>query len=72
MAAPAVPTIKIDMDKPCAECRKGGAAGNGLCLNCVNRAMSGRRMFSAEGRAVQARVFQASARAATSRAATRR
>lgn len=49
-------TITIDMDKKCAECRKGGAVGCGLCLKCVARAYKPKPMKSSEGRAMQERV----------------
>ena len=50
-------TITINLDKLCAECRKPGAAGSGLCIRCVTRAMNQKRkMWSAEGRSVQRRL----------------
>jgi hypothetical protein len=51
-----IPTITIDTDKKCAECGKGGAAGNGLCLACTTKALSNKPMRSAIGRAVQNRI----------------
>jgi len=48
-------TIVISMDTPCAECGRGGATGNGLCLGCTSKAIGGRRMRSDAGRAVQSR-----------------
>jgi hypothetical protein len=51
----AIPTVTINLDKKCAECGKGGAAENGICLHCTNKAIQGKRMNSAQGRAVAAR-----------------
>ncbi len=48
-----VPTITIDMDKKCAECGKGGAVGNGLCLSCTTKAIRREPMKTATGKAVQ-------------------
>jgi hypothetical protein len=52
-----IPTITIDLDKRCAECRKKGAgvAANGLCLACTTKAIKGKPMRSTEGAAVAAR-----------------
>lgn len=52
-----IPTITIDLDKKCAECRKagGGVAPNGLCLGCTTKAIKGKPMQSADGKAVAAR-----------------
>jgi hypothetical protein len=51
-----IPTITINLDKKCAECRQAGAAPSGICLKCSTKAMDqNRKMKSAEGRAVQAR-----------------
>lgn len=52
-----IPTITINMDGKCAECRKSGSgvAANGLCLGCTTKAIKGKPMKSAEGRAVAAR-----------------
>lgn len=48
--------ITIDMDKRCAECRKPGALGSGICIRCATKAMDGKKtMKSREGRAVQRR-----------------
>lgn len=47
------PTFTVDLGKKCAECGKGGAAPNGLCLSCVNRAIRGKPMRSSAGRDVQ-------------------
>ena len=50
-------TITINMDKLCAECRKPGAAGSGICIRCVTTAMDPKRkMWSAEGQSVQRRL----------------
>ena len=49
-------TLTIDMDKRCAECRKPGATGSGICLKCAGRAYNPKPMKSAEGRAVQERI----------------
>jgi hypothetical protein len=51
-------TIEVDMNKHCAECGKGGAAQNGLCMSCSGRALSGRVMKSEIGKAVQKRMFE--------------
>lgn len=52
-----VPTITIDLDGKCAECRKSGSgvAANGLCLGCTTKAIQGKHMKSPEGRGVAAR-----------------
>ena len=52
---PPLDAVVISMDTPCAECGKGGAAPNGICLGCTNKAMGGGRMRSKAGRAVQSR-----------------
>ncbi len=49
-------TIEIDMDKKCAECKKGGAVASGICLGCTAKAFRNKPMKSAIGRAVQARI----------------
>ena len=46
--------ITIDLNKPCAECGKAGACGNGLCLTCTATAMKPKPMKSQQGRALQA------------------
>lgn len=53
----AIPTIRIDLDARCAECKKrgSGTAANGLCLGCTTKAIKGKPMSSLEGRGVQAR-----------------
>lgn len=48
-------TINIDLNKKCAECGKGGALDNGLCLGCTTKAISRKKMKSAQGAAVAAR-----------------
>ena len=49
-------TITIDMDKPCAECHRGGAVESGICLACTLKAMrTTPRLRSAIGRAIQNR-----------------
>lgn len=50
-----VATITVDMDKKCAECGKGGAVDNGLCLGCTTKAIAGEAMKSKIGKAVQGR-----------------
>lgn len=51
-----MPTITVDMNARCAECRKAGRCDNGLCMPCTTKAMDQTVRFrSAEGRAVQAR-----------------
>lgn len=49
-------TINVRMDSKCAECRKGGATDNGLCLTCITKAMGSRPMRSDIGRAVRAHI----------------
>jgi len=49
-------TINIHFDKKCAECGKGGAADSGICMACTAKAVSGRKMKSATGQAVQEKV----------------
>lgn len=52
-------TITINMDKRCAECRKPGASGSGICIRCVTKAMDPKRkMHSAEGQSVQRRIAE--------------
>jgi hypothetical protein len=51
-------TLNIDMDKKCAECGKGGATDNGICMKCNTKAISGKPMKSAIGRAVQRRYME--------------
>lgn len=48
-------TITVNVDKKCAECGKGGAVDNGICLGCTSKAISGKPMKSPVGRAVAAR-----------------
>jgi len=48
------PTITI-RDGSCAECGAGMVADNGLCLKCTGNAISGKKMRSKTGRAVQKR-----------------
>ena len=48
-AGDGVPTISVDMDAECAECGKPGRCGNGLCMSCTTKAISGKRMKSAAG-----------------------
>lgn len=50
-------TINIDMDKRCAECRKGGACQNGLCLACTAKAIAQKPMKSATGKALAAHML---------------
>jgi hypothetical protein len=52
------PTITINMDAKCDECRKPGRCGNGLCLTCMNKAMSGKPMKSAAGAIVAQRFHE--------------
>ena len=47
--------ITIDMDKKFAECGKGGATGNGICMSCQLKAITGKKMKSKIGVAVQQR-----------------
>lgn len=56
-------TINVHVDVKCAECGKGGATDNLLCLRCTTRAMvPERNMKSAQGKAVQARWREIRAR----------
>lgn len=49
-------TVTIDLDKKCAECGKGGAVPNGLCLKCTTKAVyTTKPIKSAQARAVRAR-----------------
>ena len=49
-------TVVIDMDAKCAECRKGGAVPNGLCLKCTTKAVySDKPLKSLQARAVRRR-----------------
>ncbi len=50
-----IPTINVSFNRKCAECRKDGAADNGLCLTCTGKAIQQKPMKSENGRAVQAR-----------------
>lgn len=50
-----VATITVNMDKKCAECGKGGAVDNGLCMGCTTKAIAGEAMKSKIGKAVQGR-----------------
>ena len=43
------------MNNKCAECGKGGAAQNGICFGCMNKAISGKTMKSSIGKIVQKR-----------------
>lgn len=45
-------TINIDLDKKCIECGKKGACDNGLCLDCVSRAISGKPMKTSVGQKI--------------------
>ena len=52
-------TINVDLNKKCAECGKGGAVDNGICLKCTSNAISGKKpMKSAQGKAVADRFIQ--------------
>jgi hypothetical protein len=42
--------INIDMDEKCAECNKGGATQNGLCLGCILKSISKKPMRSDIGK----------------------
>ena len=53
-----IPTIVLDYNKKCAECGKGYAAQNGLCLPCVSKAMKGKKMRSAQGAVVAQRFYE--------------
>lgn len=55
-AGEGVPTIHVDMDAKCAECGKSGRCGNGLCMDCTTKAISGKRMKSAAGQLVAKRA----------------
>jgi hypothetical protein len=49
-------TIEIDGYKKCAECGKAGVVPCGLCLDCVSKVLSGKKMKSEIGKAVQLRA----------------
>lgn len=49
--------ITINMDRKCAECNKGGALDNAICLGCMNKAICGHVMRSAIGKEVQRRIW---------------
>lgn len=51
----AIPTFTVHLDKKCAECGKGGAVDSGICIGCTSKAISGKPMRSAKGRAVALR-----------------
>lgn len=56
-------TINVQMGRKCAECGKGGATDNGLCLKCTMKTMAPKHsMKSQTGRAIQSR-WQAMMRA---------
>lgn len=48
--------IDIDIDKKCAECRKGGATGSGVCLGCAAKVLGSGRLKSPEARALRVRM----------------
>lgn len=48
--------ININLDRRCAECRRPGAADNGLCLPCSTKAITGGKMKSPAGIAAQQRM----------------
>ena len=48
-------TLTINFDIRCAECGKAGATPSGICLKCVNKALSDRPMKSKQGQVVQER-----------------
>jgi predicted amidophosphoribosyltransferase len=55
-------TINVREDRLCAECGKPWATDNELCLECSRKAITGKRMRSDVGRAVQARAKKIMAR----------
>jgi len=36
--------IKVDLDKKCKECGKGGATQNGFCLECISKSLRRKNM----------------------------
>jgi hypothetical protein len=61
-------TITIDLNRKCAECGKGGAVDNGLCLSCTGNALNPkRRMKSWQGQAVQRRFAMSLAQSKAAR-----
>ena len=48
-------SFSVDMDAHCDECGKEGQCGNGLCLSCTEKAITGKPMKSATGKAVAKR-----------------
>ena len=52
-------TVVINMDAKCAECRKGGAVPNGLCLKCTTKAIyTAKPLKSLQARAVRRRGIE--------------
>lgn len=53
-----IPTITVDLDKKCFECRKGGAAQSGICLECTTKALRNiKPMKSREGQTLRQRIL---------------
>jgi hypothetical protein len=52
-----VPNFTVDLGKKCAECGNSGAVDSGICLACTLKAIQGRTMISAIGKAVQTRFM---------------
>lgn len=52
--------VNVDMGKKCIECGHGGAVSpNDICLSCMNRVVSGKKMKTHIGRLVQQRHQEA-------------
>lgn len=49
-------TITCDLSKSCAECGKGGAVDNGLCMECTSKAMGKGPLKSDVAKAVRKRL----------------
>lgn len=48
--------IDIDTDKKCAECKKVGATGSGVCLACAAKVLGNGRLKSPEAQALRVRM----------------
>lgn len=52
MPSSSIINITINYDKKCIECGKKGATENGLCLNCINKAIKGKPMKTTIGQVI--------------------
>jgi hypothetical protein len=54
--------VTINMDQKCAECGKGGAVPNGLCLKCTTKAcFTAKPLKSDQAQAVRLRQLKRAA-----------